>query len=114
MQGGGSIQGSNSVLGNLWNQSLLVAANANLILDNLDIVLDQGTKGGLQAHASLFKALALGNLAMYWEQAPITIEKNAPFVPRAQVLNEAISILGSRFGRTCQSTIVTLRSLQEW
>jgi starch-binding outer membrane protein, SusD/RagB family len=93
MQGGASIQGSNSVLANLWNQSLLVAANADLILDNLDIVLDQGTKGGLQAHAALFKALALGNLAMYWEQAPITIEKNAPFVPRAQVLSEAISIL---------------------
>ena len=93
MQGGGSIQGSNGVLSNLWNQSLLVISNANLILDNLDIVLDQGTKGGLQAHSSLFKALALGNLAMFWEQAPITIGKNSPFVPRDQVLNEAISIL---------------------
>ena len=40
MQGGGSIQGSNGVLSNLWNQSLLVISNANLILDNLDIVLD--------------------------------------------------------------------------
>jgi len=93
MQGGGSIQGSNGVLSNLWNQSLLVISNANLILDNLDIVLDQGTKGGLQAHAGLFKALALGNLAMFWEQAPITIGPNSPFVPRDQVLNEAISIL---------------------
>jgi starch-binding outer membrane protein, SusD/RagB family len=93
MQGGGSIQGSNSVLSNLWNQSLLVSANASIILDNLDIVLDQGTKGGLQAHASLFKALALGNLAMFWEQAPITIERNAPFVPREEVLIEAISLL---------------------
>ena len=93
MQAGGSVQGSNGVLSNLWNQSLLVASNANIILDNLGIVADQGTKGGLQAHAALFKALALGNLAMYWEQAPITIEKNAPFVPRIQVLNEAISIL---------------------
>ena len=75
MQGGGSIQGSNGVLSNLWNQSLLVISNANIILDNLGIVLDQGTKGGLQAHAGLFKALALGNLAMYWEQAPTTWEK---------------------------------------
>ncbi len=93
MQAGPSIQGSNGVLTNLWNQSLLVAANANIILNNLDIVVDQGTKGGLQAHAALFKALALGNLAMFWEQAPITTEKNAPFVPRTQVLNEAISVL---------------------
>lgn len=93
MQAGGSVQGSNGVLSNLWNQSLLVAANANIILNNLDIVIDQGTKGGLQAHAALFKALALGNLAMFWEQAPITTEKNAPFVSRNEVLNEAISIL---------------------
>jgi starch-binding outer membrane protein, SusD/RagB family len=93
MQGGGSIQGSNGVLSNLWNQSLLVISNANLILDNLDIVLDQGTKGGLHAHAGLFKALALGNLAVFWEQAPITIGKNSSFVPRDQVLNEAIAIL---------------------
>jgi hypothetical protein len=93
MQAGGSVQGGNGVLTNLWNQSLLVVSNANIILDNLDIVADQGTKGGLQAHAALFKALALGNLAMFWEQAPITIEKNAPFVPRTQVLTEAISLL---------------------
>ncbi len=95
MQGAANIQGSNAVLSNLWNQSLLVAASANIILENLDIVLDQGTKGGLQAHAALFKALALGNLAMFWEQAPITIGPNAPFVPREDVLNEAISILES-------------------
>lgn len=93
MQGAGSIQGSNSVLSNLWNQSLLVAANADIILDNLDNVLEQGTKSGLHAHAALFKALALGNLAIFWEQAPVSKGKNAPFVPREQVLNEAIAIL---------------------
>lgn len=95
MQGAANVQGSNAVLSNLWNQSLLVAASANIILENLDIVLDQGTKGGLQAHAALFKALALGNLAMFWERAPITIGPNAPFVPREDVLNEAIAILES-------------------
>lgn len=93
MQGGASVQGSNGVLSNIWNQSLLVMTSANIILDNLDIVLDQGTKGGLQAHAALFKALAMGNLAMFWEQAPITIEENAPFVPRDEILSEAIAIL---------------------
>lgn len=93
MQGGAGVLGSNGVLSNLWNQSLLVIANANLIFANIDIVADQGTKSGLYAHAALFKALALGNLAMFWEQAPITTEKNAPFVPRAQVLNEAITLL---------------------
>ena len=92
-QGGGSVQGNNSVLTNLWNQSNLVKSNANIILENLAVVGDQGTKGALQAHASIFKALALGNLAMFWEKAPLVVQTNAPFVDRIAVLNEAISSL---------------------
>jgi hypothetical protein len=92
-QGGGSVLGNNSILTNLWNQSNLVKSNATIILNNLSIVGDQGTKGALQAHASIYKALALGNLAMFWEKAPISVEKNAAFVDRIAVLNEAISIL---------------------
>jgi len=94
-QGGNSIQGNNSILTNLWNQSNLVKSNADLILKNLGIVQDQGTKGAIQAHASIFKALALGNLAMFWEQAPIVVGKNADFVSRQEVLGEAIIVLES-------------------
>jgi hypothetical protein len=92
-QGGASVIGNNGVITNLWNQSNLTKSNADLILKNLSIVTDQGTKGALQAHASIFKALALGNLAMFWQQAPITTTTAAPFVDRIAVLNEAISIL---------------------
>lgn len=93
LQGGGSVIGDNTVITNLWNQSNLVKSNANIIIKNLGIVADQGTKGALQAHASIFKALALGNLAMFWEKAPIQVVKNAPFVTRNEVLIEAITVL---------------------
>jgi hypothetical protein len=92
-QGGAAVVGSNSVVTNLWNQSLLVKSNAELILNNLGIVTDQGTKGALYAHAAIFKALALGNLATYWKSAPTVTQKNAPFVDRIDVLNEAIALL---------------------
>lgn len=92
-QGAGSVQGNNSVLSNLWNQSNLIKANANLILDNLAIVGDQGTKGALQAHASIFKALALGNLALFWEKAPLTVGTNVQFADRSLLLSEAVNIL---------------------
>lgn len=92
-QGGGSVAGSNGVITNLWNQCNLIKSNADLILSNLNIVTDQGTKGALQAHAAIFKAMALGNLAMFWQSAPVVTGKNAPFVDRIQVLNEAIAIL---------------------
>jgi hypothetical protein len=92
-QGGASVIGNNGVITNLWNQSNLIKSNADLILNNLAIVTDQGTKGALQAHAAIFKALALGNLAMFWQQAPVATTSKATFVDRIAVLNEAISIL---------------------
>jgi hypothetical protein len=91
--GGASVLGNNGVITNLWNQSNLIKSNAELILNNLGIVSDQGIKGPLQAHAAIFKALALGNLAMFWQQAPVATTSKAPFVDRIEVLNEAISIL---------------------
>ncbi|HRI80432.1 MAG TPA: RagB/SusD family nutrient uptake outer membrane protein, partial [Cyclobacteriaceae bacterium] len=92
-QGGNGVVGSNSIVTNLWNQSLLLKSNAELILNNLNIVTDQGTKGALYAHAAIFKALALGNLALFWQSAPIVTQHNAPFVDRIAVLNEAITLL---------------------
>lgn len=91
--GGLAVQGTNSLISNLWNQSHLVRANADIILNNINIVTDPGTKSGLVAYASIFKAMALGNLAMGWEQSPITTGENVAFVPRAEVLKNAISIL---------------------
>lgn len=91
--GAASVIGANSVITNLWNQSHLVRTNADLILDNISIVTDQGVKSGLVAHASIFKALALGNLAMFWQSAPITTGKNVAFVSRQEVLEEAIRVL---------------------
>src|SRR3954463_940743 len=55
-QGGAAVVGSNSVVTQLWNQSHLVKSNAEIIISNLGIVTDQGTKGALMAHASIFKA----------------------------------------------------------
>ncbi|GGD76598.1 hypothetical protein GCM10011514_45690 [Emticicia aquatilis] len=91
--GGAAVQGNNSLISNLWNQSHLVRANADNILNNVSKVSDAGTKSGLIAYASIFKAIALGNLAMGWEQSPITTAENAPFVARTEVLKNAVSIL---------------------
>lgn len=91
--GGANVQGNNSLLSNIWNQSNLVKANAELVLSNIGNVQDPGTKSGLIAHASIFKALALGNLATYWQKAPITVGENATFSERADVLKAAITTL---------------------
>lgn len=104
-QGGASVIGNNGVITNLWNQCNLIKSNADLILNNLNIVTDQGTKGALQAHAAIFKAMALGNLAMFWQQAPTVTAANAPFVDRIAILNEAISILESAASELAKAPI---------
>jgi starch-binding outer membrane protein, SusD/RagB family len=91
--GGSNVQAPNSLVSNIWNQSNLIKSNADYILNNINIVQDPGTRSGLIAYASLFKGLALGNLATYWEQAPIAVSASATFSPRADVLKAAIANL---------------------
>lgn len=92
-QGAGNVTNTNAVVRNLWTQNQLIRSNAELILSNLDVVPDVGTKSGIIAYASIFRALALGTLAQYFQSAPITSATNAPFVDRATLLKEAITTL---------------------
>ncbi|MCX8480542.1 MAG: RagB/SusD family nutrient uptake outer membrane protein [Sediminibacterium sp.] len=88
-----SVGSSNNVLKNLWEQLNLIKSNANIILKNADIAKIDGVKVGIIAHASLFKALSLGGVALFWEKAPLVVQTNAPFVTRTDLINEAINIL---------------------
>lgn len=92
--GGGNVNNGNGVVRNIWTQTQLIRANADLILANANVAnSDPGVKSGIVGYASIFRALSLGTLAQFFEQAPITSVTNAPFVPRLQVLQEAISTL---------------------
>ncbi len=92
-QGGANVVNNNGVVRNVWTQCLLVRSNADLILANAGNAVNPGSRSGIIAYASIFRALALGTLAQYFEQAPLITAQNAPFVPRAQLLAEAISTL---------------------
>ena len=91
--GAGNVTNTNSIVRNLWTQSHLVRSNAELILANTGVVSDAGTKSGIIGYASIFRALSLGTLALFFEQSPVTTGNNVPFVPRAQVFKEAITTL---------------------
>lgn len=91
--GAGNVSNINSVVVNLWTKSHLVRSNAELILANTNVVSDAGTKSGITSYASIFRALSLGTLGLFFEQSPVTTGNNVPFVPRAQVFKEAITTL---------------------
>ncbi|KAA9357449.1 RagB/SusD family nutrient uptake outer membrane protein [Larkinella humicola] len=88
-----NVTNQNSVVRQLWTSCLIVNSNADIILANTDKIAEAGTKSGIVAYAAIFKALSLGTLAQFFEQAPIKAGENAPFVPRAQLLAEAIAQL---------------------
>ena len=91
--GAANVSNINAVVGNLWTKSQLVRANAELILANTGVVADAGTKSGIIGYASIFRALSLGTLGLFFEQSPVTTGTNVPFVPRAQVFKEALTSL---------------------
>jgi len=94
--GGANVTPSNGVLRNLWSQNQLVKANADLILKSVGSVAgDAGTKSGITVYASIFRALALGTQAQFWQQLPVETSDNAKFVTREEALKEAVRTLES-------------------
>ena len=102
-RGGIGVDGVNAVTRNLWSQLNIVKGNSDLILNNLNKVsADLGTKSGLQAYASIYRALAIGTMAQFWQQVTVETATNAKFVARDEALRQAIALLES-----AQSTITT-------
>ncbi|MBC8153713.1 MAG: RagB/SusD family nutrient uptake outer membrane protein [Bacteroidetes bacterium] len=91
--GAQNITNSNGVVRNLWTQTQLVKSNADLILANADNAPDAGTRSGIVAYASIFRALSLGTLAEFFQSAPVVVQTNAPFVDRVQLLKDAVTQL---------------------
>lgn len=91
--GGTSLLNSNSIINNLWSQCHLTKANADLIINNIQNAVDPAVKSGILSSAHLFRGLALGTLATFWEKAPIEVKIDAPFVSREDLLKEAIKTL---------------------
>lgn len=91
--GGANVDGNNGVLSNLWAQSLKVIFDADNVINNAQLLGDRNYAAGLIGYASIYKALALGTLSMYWERVPDTIGVNVNFVPRAQGFAKAIATI---------------------
>jgi hypothetical protein len=81
------------VVRQLWTQTFMLIREADFIFENSSIVNDAGYKTGLLAYASIFKALAYGTLATYFEKAPLAIGDSAEFVGRTKLLQASVNLL---------------------
>jgi hypothetical protein len=91
--GGVFLTSKNGLTNNLWSQCLVIKSESQKIIDNINLITVENEKGSVFAHASIFKAMALGTLIQFYESIPIKTMTNAPFNSRAEVLAETIATL---------------------
>lgn len=94
--GGTSVDGTNTILAGLWTNSNKIIFDANNVLRNAPNLTDKNYASGLIAYASIFKALALGNLANNWDNIPDTISTigtNVTFITSAAGYAKAVGVL---------------------
>ncbi|MEZ7499575.1 RagB/SusD family nutrient uptake outer membrane protein [Flavobacterium sp. Arc3] len=93
--GGVSLTAKNGLTNNLWSQCLVINAESQKILDNINVITVESEKASILTHASIYKAMALGTLIQFYESVPLKTMKNAPFNSRTEVLSAVIATLKS-------------------
>ncbi|TMI95363.1 MAG: RagB/SusD family nutrient uptake outer membrane protein [Bacteroidetes bacterium] len=91
--GSGSVDGTNSLMGGLWTTSNKMIFDADNVINNAANLGDKNYASGLIGYATIFKALAIGDLAMFWEKVPAGIGQNVSFTDRAQGFTAAVAAI---------------------
>lgn len=91
--GGDNVDFNNTLILSFWTNSNKVIFDANNVLTYAPKLADKNYASGLIAYASIFKALALGNMAMFWDHVPDTTGTNVNFITSADGFNKAVAVL---------------------
>lgn len=91
--GGGSVDGTNTILGGLWTSSNKIIYDADKVLAGAAALGDKSYASGLIGYTTILKALALGDLAMFWEKIPAGIGDKVSFIDRTEGFTKAIAAI---------------------
>lgn len=105
--GGASVDATHTMLTTYWINNNKIIYDANLVIANAGKLDDKKYASGLIAYASIFKALSIGNMAMYWEKIPDTIGTNVKFITRVDGFKKAIQVLDNALAATNANPIST-------
>ena len=110
--GGASVDGNNGLLGSIWISNCKAIYDANTVLAGAQNLTDAGYRSGLIGYASIFKALAIGNLSMLWDNIPDTIGApvGAPtkFITRAAGYARAVATIDKALATISAAPISSL------
>jgi hypothetical protein len=91
--GAGSVDGTNTMLGGLWTTSNKIVYDADKVIAGAEALGDKAYASGLIGYASIFKAMALADLSMFWEKVPASIGTNVTFEDRVAGYTKAIAAI---------------------
>jgi starch-binding outer membrane protein, SusD/RagB family len=92
--GGNKLATNNQVITDLWGNCMLVNRVTTSLINNAPIVItDTNVQFQVRRYALFYKAMALGTLANFWEEFPVTTGDKQLFVTRKDALLVAISLL---------------------
>lgn len=91
--GAGNVDGTNTILGGLWTTSNKIIFDADNVINAAATLGDKNYASGLIGYATIFKALALADLAEFWEKVPAGIGTNVSFADRTEGYTKAITAI---------------------
>ncbi|MGZ8549721.1 MAG: RagB/SusD family nutrient uptake outer membrane protein [Chitinophagaceae bacterium] len=91
--GGTAVDGTNTMLSGLWTSSNKIIYDADQVIAGAANLPDKGIASGLVGYASIFKALSIGNMAMFWEKVPADIGETVTFIDRIDGFKKAITVI---------------------
>jgi starch-binding outer membrane protein, SusD/RagB family len=96
-KGKSSLLPSNGVITELWSNCLLVNSTASKLIINSTVAKDLSLQNQIIKYASLYKAMAIGTMSVFWEKIPVSTGKNAEFVNGKDALKIAINLLDEAY-----------------
>jgi starch-binding outer membrane protein, SusD/RagB family len=92
-RGGSDLAPNNAIITSLWSTANLVGSESQKVINGAASVGEVNQRNSIQAYGHLYKALAIGTLATFWEKVPLVNENNAVFSTRVEALQSAVKLL---------------------
>ena len=91
--GGNAVDGNHATLTTFWTSLNKTIYDADKVITSAKSLGDKNYASGLIAYASIFKALALGNLAEFWQKIPDGTGTAVTFIDRIDGYKKAITVI---------------------
>lgn len=103
--GGNNLAPNNGVIGSLWSTTNIVNSEAEKLINGSANIGDVNLKNSIRIYGLLYKAMALGTMAAFWEKVPINSGENAVYSTRVEALTTAVQLLDEASSLLASTTV---------